>query len=154
MKKPPHPGEIIREEVIRPLGLSVTAAAGALGVTRQALSAFLNERSDLSPEMALRIGVALGPRAEVMMGIQTDYDMARARARLPEVAATVRRSLEILTVAEESGFFPAYGERTLEAGDCMDQEPGIRHRVLDYSDDLEVLEITIPAGFGTATTAA
>ena len=91
MKKPPHPGEIIREEVIRPLGLSVTAAAGALGVTRQALSAFLNERSDLSPEMALRIGVALGPRAEVMMGIQTDYDMARARARLPEIAATVRR---------------------------------------------------------------
>ena len=42
MKDPPHPGEIIREEVIRPLGLSVTAAASALGVTRQALSAFLN----------------------------------------------------------------------------------------------------------------
>ena len=48
MKDPPHPGEIIREEVIRPLGLSVTAAASALGVTRQALSAFLNERSELS----------------------------------------------------------------------------------------------------------
>ena len=91
MKDPPHPGEIIREEVIRPLGLSVTAAAGALGVTRQALSAFLNERSDLSPEMALRIEVALGPKAEVMMGIQTDYAMARARARLPEITATVRR---------------------------------------------------------------
>jgi len=41
--------------------------------------------------MALRIGVALGPKAEVMMGIQTDYDMARVRARLPEIAATVRR---------------------------------------------------------------
>jgi addiction module HigA family antidote len=90
MKDPPHPGEIIREEVIRPLGLSVTAAASALGVTRQALSAFLNERSDLSPEMALRIEVALGPKAEVMIGIQTDYDMARARARLPEITATVR----------------------------------------------------------------
>ena len=49
MKDPPHAGEIIREEVIRPLGLSVTAAASALGVTRQALSAFLNARSDLSP---------------------------------------------------------------------------------------------------------
>ena len=88
------------------------------------------------------------------MGTQTDYDMARARARLPEVAATVRRSLEILTVAEESGFFPPCGERTLGAGDCRDQEPGIRHRVVDYSDDLEVLEITIPAEFGTETTAA
>jgi plasmid maintenance system antidote protein VapI len=60
-------------------------------VTRQALSAFGNERSDLSPEMALRTEVALGPKAEVMMGIQTDYAMARARARLPEIAATVRR---------------------------------------------------------------
>ena len=91
MKDPPHPGEIIREEVIRPLGLSVTAAAAALGVTRQALSAFLNERSDLSPEMALRIEVALGPKADVMMAIQTDYAMARARSRLPAIAATVRR---------------------------------------------------------------
>ena len=91
MKDPPHAGEIIREEVIRPLGLSVTAAAEALGVTRQALSAFLNQRSDLSPEMALRIEVALGPKADVMMGIQTDFDMARARARLPEIAASVRR---------------------------------------------------------------
>jgi antitoxin HigA-1 len=91
MKNPPHPGEIMREEVIRPLGLSVTAAAEALGVTRQALSAFLNERSDLSPEMALRIEVAFGPKADVMMAIQTDYAMARARSRLPEIAATVRR---------------------------------------------------------------
>ena len=81
MKNPPHPGEVIREEVIRPLKLSVTAAAAALGVTRQALSAFLNERSDLSPEMALRIEVAFGPKADVMMGVQTDYpDGARAGA--------------------------------------------------------------------------
>jgi antitoxin HigA-1 len=91
MKDPPHPGEIIREEVIRPLGLSVTSAASALGVTRQALSAFLNERSDLSPEMALRIEVALGPKAEVMMGIRTDYAIARARTRRPAITATVRR---------------------------------------------------------------
>ena len=77
--------------MIRPLGLSVTAAAAALGVTRQALSAFLNERSDLSPDMALRIELALGPKVDVMMAIQTDYTMARARARLPEIGATVRR---------------------------------------------------------------
>jgi quercetin dioxygenase-like cupin family protein len=49
--------------------------------------------------------------------------------------------------------FEGVGERTLEAGDCMYQEPGISHRVLDYSDDLEVLEITIPAEFETRTAA-
>jgi addiction module HigA family antidote len=91
MSDPPHPGEIVREEVIRPLGLTVTEAAKALGVTRQALSAFLNQRSDLSPEMALRIEIALGPKADVMIGIQTGYDMARARSRMPEIAATIRR---------------------------------------------------------------
>ena len=91
MKDPPHPGEIIREEVIRPLGLSVVDAAKAVGVTRQALSAFLNARSDLSPEMALRIEAAFGPKADVMMAIQTDYSMAQARARLTEVIAKVRR---------------------------------------------------------------
>ena len=50
--------------------------------------------------------------------------------------------------------FEGIGERTLEVGDCMYQEPGIRHRVVDYSADLEVLEITIPADFATETTAA
>ena len=55
------------------------------------MSGTLLRSSDLSPEMALRIELALGPKADVMMGIQTDYDMARARARLPEIAATVRR---------------------------------------------------------------
>jgi mannose-6-phosphate isomerase-like protein (cupin superfamily) len=50
--------------------------------------------------------------------------------------------------------FEGVGERTLEAGDCMYQRPGIHHRVLDYSDDVEVLEITIPADFETETTAA
>ena len=64
-------------EMIRPLKLSVTAAAAALG---QALSALLNERSDLSPEMALRIEVAFGPKADVLMGVQTDWQMARAGA--------------------------------------------------------------------------
>ena len=49
--------------------------------------------------------------------------------------------------------FEGVGERTLEAGDCMYQEPGIHHRVLDYSDDLEVIEITIPADFETVTVA-
>ena len=91
MKDPPHPGEIIREEIVNPLGLSVTAAARALGVTRQALSLLLNGRTDLSPEMAPRIEAAFGPKAEVMMGVQLDYGMARARARRGEITANVRR---------------------------------------------------------------
>ncbi len=91
MKDPPYPGEIIREEVVGPLGLSVTDAARALGVTRQALSLLLNGRTDLSPEMALRIEAAFGPKAEVMMGVQLDCSMARARARQGEITANVRR---------------------------------------------------------------
>ena len=91
MKDPPHPGEIIREEVVKPLGLSVTDAARALGVTRQALSLLLNGRTDLSPEMALRVEAAFGPKAEVMMGVQMDYSMARARARQREITANIRR---------------------------------------------------------------
>ena len=51
----------------------------------------VNERSDLSPEMAPRIEMALGPKADVMMGIQTDYAMARARARLPEILRRIDR---------------------------------------------------------------
>lgn len=77
--------------MIRPLGLGVTAAASALGVTRQALSAFLNERSDLPPEMALRIEVAPGPMAEVMMGIQTSSTWRAPALACPGIAAMVRR---------------------------------------------------------------
>ena len=68
-----------------------------------------------------------------------------------------RHELDFQLVYVLSGWmrtqFEGVGERTLEAGDCMYQEPGIQHRVLAYSDDLEVLEITIPADFETATTA-
>ena len=55
LKNPPHPGGFVRTEIIEPMELSVTEAAGVLGITRPALSAFLNERSSLSPDMALRI---------------------------------------------------------------------------------------------------
>lgn len=81
MKSPPHPGEIIRYDVIEPFGLSVTAAARALGVTRPALSNLLNGRASLSPEMAIRIEKAFGPKMEHLMRMQLAYDLARARAR-------------------------------------------------------------------------
>ena len=81
MKNPPHPGGVIRRQVIEPLGLSVTDGAGILGVTRQALSLLLNERTDLSPEMALRIEKAFGPKMDHLMRMQLVFDLARQRQR-------------------------------------------------------------------------
>ncbi|MDE2004344.1 MAG: HigA family addiction module antidote protein [Betaproteobacteria bacterium] len=89
MKHPPHPGGLIRREVIEPLGLTVSAAASALGVTRQALSLLLNERTDLSSEMALRIEKAFGPKMDHLMRMQLAFDLARQRER--EAAIKVRR---------------------------------------------------------------
>jgi antitoxin HigA-1 len=81
MKNPPHIGGFIRREIVEPLGLSVTDAAQALGVTRQALNNLLNEKSSLSAEMALRIEKAFGPRMGHLLRMQLQYDMAQARKR-------------------------------------------------------------------------
>jgi len=81
MKNPPHPGGVIRRQVLDPLGLSVTEAAGILGVTRQAVSLLLNERTDLSSEMALRIEKAFGPKMDHLMRMQLAFDLARQRQR-------------------------------------------------------------------------
>ena len=64
MHNPPHPGEILRELCIEPLGLSITEAAEALGVTRKTLSSILNGRSGISPEMAVRLSLAFGTSSE------------------------------------------------------------------------------------------
>jgi addiction module HigA family antidote len=81
MTRPSHPGRFIRAEIIEPLGLTVTAAAEALGVTRPALSALLNGRSALSSEMALRIEKAFGPRMDTLLRMQTAYEIAETRGR-------------------------------------------------------------------------
>ncbi len=78
MKNPPHPGRIVRRECIEPLGLTVTEAAKALGVTRQALNNLVNGKSGVSPQMAIRLSKAFGGSAEVWLGLQMDYDLARA----------------------------------------------------------------------------
>ncbi|MDE0507181.1 MAG: HigA family addiction module antidote protein [Gammaproteobacteria bacterium] len=85
MKNPAHPGGFVKCEVIEELGISVTAAAAALGVTRAALSAFLNERARLSPEMALRIEKAFGVSMDTLMRMQNSYDIAQARKRESEI---------------------------------------------------------------------
>ena len=84
-KNPAHPGGFIKHEVIEPLGLSVTGAAELLGVTRAALSALLNERAQLSPEMAIRIEKAFGVSMETLMRMQNSYDIAQARKREAEI---------------------------------------------------------------------
>lgn len=85
MKAPAHPGDFIKEEIVAPLGLSVTAAAQALGVTRPALSALLNRRASLSPEMALRLEKAFGVSMDTLMRMQNSYDIAETRAREAEI---------------------------------------------------------------------
>lgn len=81
MKKPPHVGGLILREVIKPLGLTVTEAAKALGVGRQALSGLLNEKAALTSDMALRFEKAFGPKMEHLMRMQLAYDLAQARNR-------------------------------------------------------------------------
>ena len=85
MHNPPHPGEIIRELCLQPLGLTVTRAAEALGVSRKTLSAVLNGRAGVSPEMALRLGKAFGTTPESWLSQQSMYDLAVARKKLPDL---------------------------------------------------------------------
>jgi addiction module HigA family antidote len=81
MKNPPHPGDFIRTEIVEPAGLTVTAAAAALKVSRPALSSLLNGKSSLSGEMALRIEKAFGVRMETLMRMQSSFDIAETRKR-------------------------------------------------------------------------
>lgn len=81
MKKPAHPGTIIRDDVLAPLALNVTAAAAALGVARPTLSNVLNAKASLSPEMAIRIEKAFGPKADHLLRVQRAYDLAQVRRR-------------------------------------------------------------------------
>ena len=85
LKNPAHPGGFVKSEIIEPLDLSVTDAARALGVTRPALSALLNERAHLSPEWALRIEKAFGVSMDTLMRMQNSFDIAQARKREGEI---------------------------------------------------------------------
>jgi addiction module HigA family antidote len=79
MKNPAHPGLIVRHDCLEPLGLSVTAGAKVLGVTRQALNNIVNGKSGISPEMAIRLTKAFGSTEETWLRMQLAYDLARAR---------------------------------------------------------------------------
>ena len=75
MYDPPHPGEVLRDLCLEPRGLSVTRTAEALGVSRKTLSAILNGRAGISPEMAIRLGKAFDTTAESWLNQQTQYDL-------------------------------------------------------------------------------
>ncbi|HXP84684.1 MAG TPA: HigA family addiction module antitoxin [Bryobacteraceae bacterium] len=80
MKTPPHPGLVVFQECIEPLGLSITDAAAALGVTRNTLSELVNEKRGISPEMAVRLSKVFGGNAESWLVQQAQYDLAHVRA--------------------------------------------------------------------------
>ena len=78
MHNPPHPGRIIKALCLEPLGLSVTDAAKGLGISRKTLSAILNGRAGISPEMAVRLSIAFDTTAESWISQQTQYDLWHA----------------------------------------------------------------------------
>ena len=85
LANPPHVGSFVKSEIIEPNGLNITNAANVLGVTRPTLSAFLNGRSDLSPDMAIRIEKAFGVKMDTLMRMQNSYDIAQARKREDDI---------------------------------------------------------------------
>lgn len=88
MYNPPHPGEVIKELCLEPLGISVTAAAKGLGVSRKTLSALLNGRSGVSPEMAIRLSIAFDTSAESWLNQQSQYDLWRAEQHRDDLQVT------------------------------------------------------------------
>ena len=81
MYNPPHPGEVLKEFCLEPLGISVTAAAKGLGVSRKTLSAILNGRAGISPEMAVRLSIAFETSSESWLSQQSQYDLWQAEQK-------------------------------------------------------------------------
>lgn len=85
-----HPGEIVREECLKPLGLTVTAAAEALGVTRKALSDLLNGHTGVSPDMAIRLEQVFGSTADTWLRMQMQWNLWEARQRAGKIKVNKR----------------------------------------------------------------
>ncbi len=82
MYNPPHPGEVLKELYLEPLDLTVTNAAQGLGVTRKTLSAIINQRQGISPEMALRLSKAFNTSPDLWIKMQMKFDLWKAQANL------------------------------------------------------------------------
>jgi addiction module HigA family antidote len=92
MKNPPHPGRIVKQDCVEPLGLTITEAARALGVTRQALNNLVNGKAGISPEMAVRLSKAFGASPEMWLRLQANYELAQVRQDEIEVERYRRAS--------------------------------------------------------------
>ena len=92
MHNPPHPGEVLKDLCLKPKGLSVTEVARALGVSRKTLSAILNGRAGISPEMAVRLSIAFDTTAESWLNQQVQYDLSQA-AEAEEAASEIARGV-------------------------------------------------------------
>jgi addiction module HigA family antidote len=97
MNNPPHPGEVLRKLCLEPLGLNVTKAAKALGVSRSTLASLLNGQTGISPEMAVRLSIAFETTAESWMNQQVQYDLWQARQHSGELQVTRLTLKERLT---------------------------------------------------------
>ena len=105
LKNPCHPGAFVRRNIVEPRNLTVMAAAALIGVTRQALSDLLNEKTSLSAEMALRLEKAFGFKMESMMEMQKQFDIAKVRKR--ELAR--QSQIKVQAKAQERGRLRAFG---------------------------------------------
>ncbi|HEY6233035.1 MAG TPA: HigA family addiction module antitoxin [Pyrinomonadaceae bacterium] len=97
MHNPPHPGEVLKKLCLEPLGLSITKAAKALGVSRNSLASILNGQAGISPEMAVRLSIAFETTAESWMNQQMQYDLWQAKQRRDELNVTRLTFKERLT---------------------------------------------------------
>ncbi len=101
MHNPPHPGASVRYDCLEPLGLSVTDGARVLGVSRKQLSALVNGRAGISPEMAIRLDKAFGGGASTWHQLQAAYDMAQVMRRAGEIQVDVPEA--VLAFRERAG---------------------------------------------------
>ena len=88
MHNPPHPGEVLKELCLEPLGLTVTEAAKGLGVSRKTLSTIINGKAGISPEMAVRLSIAFNTSSESWLNQQSQYDLWRAEQHRQELHVT------------------------------------------------------------------
>src|SRR5258708_4300104 len=95
LKNPLHPGRVVRQDCLEPLGLSVTEAARILGVTRQALNNVVNGKSGISPEMAIRLTKAFGSTPETWLGMQVAFDLATVRKNESKIKVRRQRIEEL-----------------------------------------------------------
>lgn len=97
MFNPPHPGEILKETCLDPLGLTVTRAARALGVTRESLSRLINAKAGVSPEMAIRLSRAFNTTPELWLGLQQQYELWHARQKVDQIRVEVLREETLIS---------------------------------------------------------